>query len=148
MLAPPAELLGLLETRCDNQIMGLELMSIVLALSTFADACKGRRVVIHSDNRGAEAAARSGRAKAFDHCSLVHGVWTHALVGHMSLWIERVPSSFNIADSPSRRRYCLLNAIGAQKRRAQFDMIYFSSDSWRSVLDASLTANAVDLALD
>lgn len=136
--APPAELVGLLETRFDNQIMGLELMSIVLALSTFTDVCKGRRVVVHSDNRGAEVATRSGRARAFDHCSLVHGVWTHALVAHMSLWVERVPSSFNIADSPSRRRYCLLNAIGARKRKAVFNEIYFSNESWNFVVDASV----------
>jgi hypothetical protein len=131
---PPPAMLAVLAKRKDNQIMALELMSIVLALSTFADACSGRRVVIHSDNKGAEEATRSGRAKSFDHGSLVHGMWTHALVAHMDLWVERVPSLHNIADSPSRRRYCLLNSVGAQKRQAMFHKIYDSPDSWKALL--------------
>ena len=40
--------------RRDNQIMGLELLSISLGLCTFADLIRGRSVVIHSDNTGAE----------------------------------------------------------------------------------------------
>jgi len=132
--SPPMELLDLLRDRNDKQIMGLELMSIVLALSTFADSCAGRRVIIHSDNVGAEQATRVGRAKTFDHCSLIHGIWTHALVARMQLWVQRVPSADNIADSPSRRRYCLLKAIGAKKRMAKFHEIYSSPESWKCLL--------------
>ena len=32
----------------------------------------------------------------------------------MHLWIERVPTSENIADLPSREEYGLMEAIGAQ----------------------------------
>ena len=40
--------------RADNQIMGLELLAISLALSSFEDLIRKRRVVIHSDNTGSE----------------------------------------------------------------------------------------------
>ena len=40
--------------------------------------------------------------KAWDHCRLVHDIWLHALQNNTHLWIERVPSHDNIADSPTR----------------------------------------------
>ena len=40
--------------RADNQIMGLELLSISLGLSTFEDKLRDKSVVIHSDNTGSE----------------------------------------------------------------------------------------------
>eukprot|EP00973_Karenia_brevis_P078150 10853323-Karenia_brevis.AAC.1 len=40
--------------REDKQIMGLELLAISVALSTFAPWLVGKRIVIHSDNSGAE----------------------------------------------------------------------------------------------
>ena len=49
------ERLASFRQRGDNQIMGLELLSISLGLGTFKDMLANRRVVVHSDNRGAEA---------------------------------------------------------------------------------------------
>jgi hypothetical protein len=108
---PPQELVTLFADRADKQIMGLELMSVALGLSTFASVCAQRRVIIHSDNTGAESALSSGRAKSFDHCHLVHGMWTQALLGQMNLWVTRVASEMNVADMPSREHYCVLNAL-------------------------------------
>ena len=51
---PPAEVVNGFRRRNDNQIMGLELLSISLGLCTFADLIRGRNVVVHSDNTGAE----------------------------------------------------------------------------------------------
>ena len=53
-LKPAPEMLQRFKSRRDNQIMGLELLSISLGLSTFQDQLRGRKVVIHSDNSGSE----------------------------------------------------------------------------------------------
>ena len=42
------------QRRGDNQIMGLELLSISLGLWSFQNLLQGRKVVVHSDNTGAE----------------------------------------------------------------------------------------------
>ena len=50
----PEELSRFFKVRSDKQILGLELLAISLALSSFAHLLRGRRVVIHSDNTGNE----------------------------------------------------------------------------------------------
>ena len=54
---PSLRFMGLLEERRDNQIMSLEIMAVAVGLSTFADELKGRKVVVYSDNTGAEVCA-------------------------------------------------------------------------------------------
>ena len=53
-MAPPAELVAHFASRRDQQIMGLELLSIALGLATFHSEIKGKKLVIHSDNTGSE----------------------------------------------------------------------------------------------
>ena len=50
---PPPSILAAFSARADRQIMGLELLSIALGMSTFQEECRDRCVVIHSDNKGA-----------------------------------------------------------------------------------------------
>lgn len=52
--APPAQLLERFRSRRDNQIMGLELLSISLGFCSFAELLRERNVVVHSDNTGSE----------------------------------------------------------------------------------------------
>ena len=85
-----------------RQITTLELLAISVGLSTFQELLRNRKVVVWSDNKGAEGASRKGSAKAWDHCRLVHEMWLHALQNHTHVWIERVASHDNISDSPSR----------------------------------------------
>ena len=51
---PPAEAMALFRERRDEQIMGLELLALALALSSFKQMIAGRRIVLWSDNVGAE----------------------------------------------------------------------------------------------
>ena len=51
------------ETRGDNQIASLELLSVAFGIFTFAEKLRGRNVVIHSDNTTAENGARKGSAR-------------------------------------------------------------------------------------
>ena len=53
-MAAPASVIKMFQRRKDNQIMGLELLSITLGLQTFKEQLHGMRVVIHSDNKGSE----------------------------------------------------------------------------------------------
>ena len=50
----PLTVLAAFRRRADSQIMGLELLSIALALNTFTKLFKNRAVVVHSDNTGSE----------------------------------------------------------------------------------------------
>ena len=53
-VAPCSSVTARFKPRNDQQIMGLELLSISLALCTFEAMLRGRRVIIHSDNTGSE----------------------------------------------------------------------------------------------
>ena len=107
--APAEQYMEQFQKRGDNQIMSLELLALVVGLSTFTEELKGRKVVLWSDNSGAESASRKGSASAWDQNLLVHSLWTHAFVNKMALWVERVASADNIADLPSRESYALLH---------------------------------------
>ena len=110
--------------------MGLELLSIALGLSSFEQFLMGRCVVIHSDNTGAECCFRKGSAKEFDHCSLIHNMWSQIARCHMNVWVCRVGTHDNIADLPSRNEYLALRFAGAQFVEPEFHVSYESADAW------------------
>ena len=111
--------------RRDAQICGLEMLAIALGLSSFAEELTGRKVVIYSDNKGAEAAARKGSAKAWDHAQIIHEIWTMALHLGAHLWIKRVASEDNISDLPSREVYGLLrDDFNAIWRKPVIDQLF------------------------
>ena len=114
----------------------------MVALSTFANELRGRCVVIYTDNKGAEGATSRGSAKvgmcvthgcgggfdiyhkSFDHNQLIHEIWSHAFQFRMHLWVERVPSKWNIADCPSRFKYNLMEALNAVWRKPVLAELY------------------------
>ena len=111
---PSPAVMAAFNKRSDWQITTLEIMALAIGLSTFADKLRNRKVVIWSDNSGAEASTRKGAGRAWDHCRLIHDVWMLALQYGMRIWIERVPSHDNLSDCPSRLDYYsmgLLNAV-------------------------------------
>ena len=111
--APSERVMSNFKNRSDSQIMGLEMVAISLGLSTFASRLQNRKVIVHSDNKGAEGAARKAMAKEWDHCRIAHEIWSLALRNKMHLWITRVASKDNISDSPSREEYGLMQELGA-----------------------------------
>jgi hypothetical protein len=147
--APPAELLAQFRRRRDNQIMGLELLSISLGLCTFEHLIRGRNVIVHSDNTGSEArcecacdipwgvsnwacqaAIRRGTAIALDHAQLVHTQWTQAAEQGLSLHILRVGTHDNIADLPSRDELTLLLSLGAVPLAPVLRERYWEQKTW------------------
>ena len=57
---PPDVILNSFMKRGDNQITSLEILSIALGISTFANEIAGRNLIIWSGNTGAESATRKG----------------------------------------------------------------------------------------
>ena len=122
-----------LKLACLSFVRVQEIIAILLALVTFRQQLAGRKVVLYSDNKGAEYSTKKGSAKAFDHNALIHEIWTFVVAQHIHLWIERVPSKVvhqcvfllhallvryhcrqdNISDSPSRFEYDIMADIGA-----------------------------------
>ena len=100
----------------------------MIALSTFTAELADRKVLLYSDNKGAEGCTCKGSAKAFDHNMLVHTIWWHCFSHHIHLWIERVPSKDNISDSPSRFEYALLNELGAIWRKPVLVELYLGGE--------------------
>ena len=47
-------------SREDNQITSLEILSIALGVSTFSDMIANRRLIVFSDNKGAEGSTQKG----------------------------------------------------------------------------------------
>ena len=51
---PSDQIMSAFSQRADNRIITLEIMAISVGLSTFAAELRGRKVVVWSDNKGAE----------------------------------------------------------------------------------------------
>lgn len=129
-----ARILKAFQPREDNQIMGLEMLSIALGLCSFEHLLRRRRVVIWSDNTGAQAAAGSGAARAFDHACLAHGLWVKIAQLRCLARVERVPTDENIADDPSRGEFGLLRQLGAVRIDPHLDEAFCTPASWTSML--------------
>jgi hypothetical protein len=132
-LEPSEQVVGFFEKRGDGQIMSLELLSIALALSSFAPWLQRRKVRIWSDNKGAEGSLRKGSAKKFDHTCLVHALWHRAAQLQLSMFIDRVPTDDNIADLPSREDYRLLQTMRSKQVIARLDPMFCDPAAWNSL---------------
>ena len=130
---PPSELLNTFQNRNDEQIMGKELLAIVLGLCTFTPLLKDKCVRIWTDNAGGEGALKKGRAKANDHNLLVHATWLFAAQNNIGVQIERVPTDDNISDEPSREKYDLMNAIGAKWHAPVIADNFWHPTKWESI---------------
>ena len=127
------------DCRCDNQILALELLAIVVGLATWGKAYAGHTVLVWTDNTGGEHALSKGRARAVDHNLLVHFTWLMAWKYDIGLWIERMGTKGNIADLPSREEYGLLRGIGANQVKARIPACVYNPMQWASVcLDDTL----------
>ena len=120
---PPKAAMRMFLERQDEQIMGLELLAVAMALHTFAGMLKGTTVRVWTDNASAWGALAKGAAGQSDHNCLVHGVWLLAWRIDFGLWVEWVPTDRNVADLPSRQEYGLLEQLGATRVKAVFPCV-------------------------
>ena len=130
---PPPSLLRCFQSRADNQILGLELLAVALGMSTFSAECAGRKVQLWSDNTGAESSLRAATAKSWDHTCIVHSLWMQAAKLGCHLRVDRVPSSLNLSDLPSREEYELLRKLGAKWCQPCLDDVFWRPDAWENL---------------
>ena len=98
-----------------NPIYELELLPALVAILVWQSALKSRQVVFYLDND----AARYTLIKAHSVTSFGKRIVAPFVSLELSLqlkaWYARVPSASNIADDPSRRRFDLLESMGASR---------------------------------
>jgi hypothetical protein len=68
-MEPPACVMEFFQKRGDKQITSLEILSIALGISTFGDLISNRRLIVFSDNKGAEHSTQKGRASQYVACT-------------------------------------------------------------------------------
>lgn len=64
-MEPPADLMSFFKRRGDKQITSLEILAIALGISTFGHMIANRRLIVFSDNKGAERSTQKGMLTLF-----------------------------------------------------------------------------------
>ena len=64
---------------------------------------------------------------------MIHCLWLFAAKLKCELLVNRVPTSDNIADDPSREDYTLLKALQAVRVEAKFDESFLQPGSWQAL---------------
>lgn len=85
-----------------NHIAAMELVAVLVAVSTWLPTLHGRRVVIYTDNTWAQATLVSGWAGQADMNALAAAFWLLCGRCDVEAWVDWVPSHVNPADPPSR----------------------------------------------
>ena len=98
----PDAIMQKFEHRKDEQIMGLELLAVLMGVETFQNKLKNRNVRVWTDNIGGECALRKQTSRMTDHNAIVHLTWLRAAQIGAGLFMNRVPTNENIADGPTR----------------------------------------------
>ena len=119
--------------RRDAQIMGLELLAVLIGIATFMPQLRHCAVQIWEDNQGGECALTKACARASDHNLLVHATWLLAARGGIALWIERVASEDNVSDEPSRGEMTAMAALDATWHAPVLPRQIWHPDRWMEI---------------
>ena len=113
LVAPPAVLDQLLH-RQDSQINFLEMLAVLLFVTTFQDIICGTAAFVFIDNNSVSCSLLKGSSCAPEVNMLTGKIWLHAAEwSWVPIW-ARVESAANIADGPSRRVFSHVESIGAE----------------------------------
>ena len=85
-----------------NLIEGMEMLSVVAFLYEKGPSLEGKSLAIYVDNNCALSALVSGTAQSEVLANLVQLFWFYAQKYNIKIWLERAPSTKNIADLPTR----------------------------------------------
>ncbi len=111
-----------------KQIVGQsELIPCHAARKIWGDRMKGRLVFLYVDNEAARYALIKGSSPTRDIAWLVNEIWATEATRESNMWIERVPSTSNCADHPSRGRWEILKGLGKRARRRHLPPGYEAS---------------------
>ena len=115
----PAEWAAWFVERTDKQILGLELLSVILGLETFRKQIEDKNITIYTDNTGTESILIRGSAKSPDHNVIAHLFWKRAAEDRLGVWVSRVGTDDNIADGPTRWWNIALDWISSKLCKAK-----------------------------
>ena len=93
-----------------------EVYPALIAIELWAERLRGRRVIMFVDNDAAKEAIIKGTSASSASAKLVTNLWCRAAEAELYVWVERVPSSANPADAPSRRACPELERAGCRRR--------------------------------
>ena len=96
------EAMDALSSKAANPIAAVELLACLIALALWADEVRHRAVIGFVDNEAAKCALVKGGSAAQDVAAICGDVCAAEIALAAVLYWERVPSSSNIADAPSR----------------------------------------------
>ena len=97
-----------------------ELLAVTLAVRTFANELRGKRIVAFIDNTCALNMVIRGASRKDDANGILHHLWLElAMLGVHAEW-QYVPSKLNVADGPSRECFTDVLALGLSWRMAQW----------------------------
>ena len=103
-----------------TQINLYELLAVTLAVRTFANELRGKRIVAFIDNTCALNMVIRGASRKDDANGILHHLLLElAMLGVHAEW-QYVPSKLNIADGPSRECFTDVLALGLSWRMAQW----------------------------
>ncbi len=80
-------------------------------MDAFARELEGTDVVIYEDNEAARNGLLSGYSAEAHNSAIIGNVWLRAMLGGVGLWVERVHSHSNPADSLSRLDFSLAEKL-------------------------------------
>ena len=96
------EAMGALSSKAANPIAAVELLACLIALALWANEVRDRAVIGFVDNESAKCALVKGGSAAQDVATICGDVCAAEIALAAVLYWERVPSSSNISDAPSR----------------------------------------------
>lgn len=95
-----------------TQIMPIEMLAPVVALTTFADRLFEADLILLIDSEAVEAALVKGYSSREDMCEIITLFWEIALALRVRVFIDRISMDANPADWPSRNKLELGEAAG------------------------------------
>ena len=96
------DLAGLLAKGGETIILELEVLPVLVCRRVWADRLRGRSHISFVDNAAAKDGLVAGYSRNAVACELIARVTASDIVLGARPWYERVPSSSNVADAPSR----------------------------------------------
>ena len=95
-----------------TQIVPVEMLGPIIAISTFADRLFGCDVLLFVDSEAVEAALVKGYSSKSDLCDLIKVFWDLVFKLRIRVFIDRVATDANPADWPSRNDLATGSAAG------------------------------------
>ena len=95
-----------------TQIVPIEMLAPVFALSTFADRLVDADLILLIDSEAVEGALIKGYSSREDMCGIISVFWELALKLRVRVFIDRISTDANPADWPSRGKLHLGEAAG------------------------------------